>query len=200
MEDFWLTPTNTPKTAENDAARTRTIEADETPPFPSLRYLVYQGATGGLFSDQSESGRALASRNFSQRFRTQYRSTKPFPECLGCSRDARKSGIGSNYLRRSSIGSKPIHLCFLGASRSRMHEPTAVSSLVMVVATCSEPIPFGEVSVRLIFLIGIPKRAGADYLELISFLARHVRGERVVDQLVKAEDMSSLLAGFAEGS
>jgi mannitol/fructose-specific phosphotransferase system IIA component (Ntr-type) len=76
----------------------------------------------------------------------------------------------------------------------------AVSSLVMVVATCSEPIPFGEVSVRLIFLIGIPKRAGADYLELISFLARHVRGERVVDQLVKAEDMSDLLVGFAEGS
>jgi mannitol/fructose-specific phosphotransferase system IIA component (Ntr-type) len=74
----------------------------------------------------------------------------------------------------------------------------AVSALVMVVATCSEPIPFGEIPVRLIFLIGIPKRAGADYLELISFLARHVRGERVVDQLVKAEDMPTLLVGFAE--
>jgi PTS system fructose-specific IIA component len=74
----------------------------------------------------------------------------------------------------------------------------AVSSLVMVIATCSQAILFGEIPVRLIFLIGIPKRAGADYLELISFLARHVRGERVVDQLVKAEDMSSFLAGFAE--
>ena len=52
----------------------------------------------------------------------------------------------------------------------------SVSSLVMVIATCSRPIPFGEIPVRLIFLIGIPKRAGADYLELISFLARHVRG------------------------
>ena len=76
----------------------------------------------------------------------------------------------------------------------------AVSALVMVVATSSEPIPFGEIPVRLIFLIGIPKRAGADYLELISFLARHVRGERVVDQLAKSEDMSSLLVGFAEGA
>jgi mannitol/fructose-specific phosphotransferase system IIA component (Ntr-type) len=76
----------------------------------------------------------------------------------------------------------------------------AVSSLVMVVATCSQPILFGEIPVRLIFLIGIPKRAGADYLELISFLARHVRGERVVDRLVQAEDTSSFLAGFAEGT
>jgi mannitol/fructose-specific phosphotransferase system IIA component (Ntr-type) len=76
----------------------------------------------------------------------------------------------------------------------------AVSALVMVVATCSQPVPFADIPVRLIFLIGIPKRAGADYLELISFLARHVRGERVVDQLVKAEDMASLLAGFAEGA
>ena len=76
----------------------------------------------------------------------------------------------------------------------------AVSSLVMVIATCSQPILFGEIPVRLIFLIGIPKRAGADYLELISFLARHVRGERVVDRLVQAEDISSFLAGFAEGT
>jgi mannitol/fructose-specific phosphotransferase system IIA component (Ntr-type) len=70
----------------------------------------------------------------------------------------------------------------------------------MVIATCLQPIPFGEIPVRLIFLIGIPKRAGADYLELISFLARHVRGERVVDRLTQAEDMSSFLAGFAEGT
>jgi mannitol/fructose-specific phosphotransferase system IIA component (Ntr-type) len=74
-----------------------------------------------------------------------------------------------------------------------------VSSLVMVIATCSKPIPFGEMPVRLIFLIGIPKRAGAEYLELISFLARHVRGERVIDRLVQAEDMSTFLGGFAEG-
>jgi PTS system fructose-specific IIA component len=75
-----------------------------------------------------------------------------------------------------------------------------VSSLVMVVATCSKPILFGKVPVRLIFLIGIPKRAGAEYLELISFLARHVRGETVIDRLVQAEDMSTFLGGFAEGA
>jgi mannitol/fructose-specific phosphotransferase system IIA component (Ntr-type) len=76
----------------------------------------------------------------------------------------------------------------------------AVSSLVMVIATCSQSILFGQTPVRLIFLIGIPKRAGADYLELISFLARHLRDNGVVDRLLQAEDTSSLLAGFAEGN
>jgi mannitol/fructose-specific phosphotransferase system IIA component (Ntr-type) len=51
--------------------------------------------------------------------------------------------------------------------------------------------------VRLIFLIAFPRRAGADYLELISFLARHVRGQSVVEQLLRAQDMSTFLAGFA---
>ena len=52
----------------------------------------------------------------------------------------------------------------------------SVSALVMVFASCKEPIQFGDVLVRLIFLIGVPKHAGAEYLEIISFLARHVRG------------------------
>ena len=63
----------------------------------------------------------------------------------------------------------------------------------MVVATCPQPIPFSEMLVRLIFLIGVPKHAGADYLEMISFLARHVRGDQVIDQLVQAEDLPSFL-------
>ena len=73
-----------------------------------------------------------------------------------------------------------------------------VTSMVMVAATCPQPIPFGEMPVRLIFLIGVPKHAGAEYLEMISFLARHVRGDQVVDQLVQAEDMPSFLLAFAE--
>jgi mannitol/fructose-specific phosphotransferase system IIA component (Ntr-type) len=68
----------------------------------------------------------------------------------------------------------------------------------MAVATCPEPIPFGEMPVRLIFLIGVPKKAGAEYLEMISFLARHVRGDHVIDRLVQAEDLPSFLNAFAE--
>jgi len=75
-----------------------------------------------------------------------------------------------------------------------------VSSLVMVIATCHQPISFGEVLIRLIFLVGVPKRAGRDYLELISFLARHLRKESAIDQLSKAEDISSLVAAFAESA
>jgi PTS system fructose-specific IIC component len=74
----------------------------------------------------------------------------------------------------------------------------SVSALAMVFATCKEAIPFGDARVRLIFLIGVPKHAGAEYLEIISFLARHVRGERTLDRLMEATDLSSFLAAFAE--
>ena len=52
--------------------------------------------------------------------------------------------------------------------------------------------------VRLIFLIGVPKHAGAEYLEIISFLARNVRGQQTVSRLVDAKDLSSFLSAFAE--
>ena len=74
----------------------------------------------------------------------------------------------------------------------------SVSGLVMVLATCKEAILFGDIMVRLIFLIGVPKHAGAEYLEIISFLARHVRGQQTVSRLVDAKDISSFLSAFAE--
>jgi mannitol/fructose-specific phosphotransferase system IIA component (Ntr-type) len=73
-----------------------------------------------------------------------------------------------------------------------------VRALVIAVATCRNPIRFGDISVRLIFLVGVPKRAGADYLALISFIARHVRGNRAIERLTEAKDMPSFIAGFAE--
>ena len=74
----------------------------------------------------------------------------------------------------------------------------SVSALVMVFATCREAILFGNMMVRLIFLIGVPKHAGAEYLEIISFLARHVRGQQTVSRLMDAKDLSSFLSAFAE--
>jgi mannitol/fructose-specific phosphotransferase system IIA component (Ntr-type) len=73
-----------------------------------------------------------------------------------------------------------------------------VTALVTAVATCRDPIRFGDIFVRLIFLVGVPKRSGADYLELISFLARHLRGNRAIERLTEAEDMPGFIAGFAE--
>ena len=74
----------------------------------------------------------------------------------------------------------------------------SVSALVMVFASCQEEISFGNVMVRLIFLIGVPKHAGAEYLEIISFLARHVRGEQTIKRLMEATDLAGFLAAFAE--
>ena len=74
----------------------------------------------------------------------------------------------------------------------------SVSALVMVFAVCEEAIRFGDMMVRLIFLIGVPKNAGAEYLEIISFIARHIRGTKTVDRLLQATDMPSFLTAFAE--
>jgi PTS system fructose-specific IIC component len=73
-----------------------------------------------------------------------------------------------------------------------------VKALVMVVSTCRSPIRFGNIFVRLIILIGVPRRAGADYLELISFLARHMGRENAIERLAAAQDMPSFVGGFAE--
>jgi PTS system fructose-specific IIA component len=72
----------------------------------------------------------------------------------------------------------------------------SVRSLVLVTATCPEPIPFRGAPIRLIFLIGVPKLAITDYLEMTSFLARHVQGVELVDRLVQANDLSSFLGEF----
>ncbi|HEY2122688.1 MAG TPA: PTS sugar transporter subunit IIA [Chthoniobacterales bacterium] len=73
-----------------------------------------------------------------------------------------------------------------------------VAALVMAVATCREQIQFGDVSVRLIFLVGVPKRAGGDYLELISFLARQIRRDPAMERLTGAEDMPGFIARFVD--
>ena len=72
----------------------------------------------------------------------------------------------------------------------------SVSSLVLVTATCPQPVSFRGTPIRLIFLIGVPKLAIADYLEMTSFLARHVQGNDLVDRLVKAKDLPGFLCEF----
>jgi mannitol/fructose-specific phosphotransferase system IIA component (Ntr-type) len=74
----------------------------------------------------------------------------------------------------------------------------SVSRLVLVFAICKESIWFGDMSVRLIFLIGVPKHARAVYLEIISFLARHVRREGTIDRLVEAKSLAGFLEALAE--
>ena len=46
--------------------------------------------------------------------------------------------------------------------------------------------------------IGVPKGAIAEYLDLTSFLARHLRNRPVIDRLMEATNMSEFLETFAE--
>lgn len=72
-----------------------------------------------------------------------------------------------------------------------------VSDVVMVIATCPKPVPFRDMQVRLAVLIGVPKRAASEYLEIVSFLARHLRNQTILDQVVAAGDLPTFVAAFA---
>lgn len=74
----------------------------------------------------------------------------------------------------------------------------SVRSVVVVIATSPYPIMFGEVPVRLIFLIGVPNAAVSEYLQITSFLARNLRGGHLVDRLVSAENIQEFVALFAD--
>ncbi len=74
----------------------------------------------------------------------------------------------------------------------------SVRALVLAIGTCPEPVVFGDTPVRLILLIGVPKGAIAEYLDLTSFLARHLRNRPVIDRLMEATNTSEFLETFAE--
>jgi mannitol/fructose-specific phosphotransferase system IIA component (Ntr-type) len=74
----------------------------------------------------------------------------------------------------------------------------SVRSLVLAVGICPEPVHFGEMPVRLILLIGVPKAAIGEYLELTSFLVRHLRNRPVLDRLTAASNMAEFLETFAD--
>jgi mannitol/fructose-specific phosphotransferase system IIA component (Ntr-type) len=74
----------------------------------------------------------------------------------------------------------------------------SVRSLVLAIGLCPEPVVFGDTSVRLILLIGVPKTAISEYLDLTSFLVRHLRNRPVVDRLMAATTMAEFLETFAE--
>ncbi len=73
----------------------------------------------------------------------------------------------------------------------------AVQELLLIIATCEKSIDFGKVPVRLIFLMGVPKTAVREYLELTSFLARHLRTQQEVDALAGADNLDAFVQGFA---
>ena len=73
----------------------------------------------------------------------------------------------------------------------------AVKKIVMAVGSVRTPIQIDEATVRLFILLGVPKDAVAEYLELTSFLARHLRSGELTERLVTAKNIGEFLAPLA---
>jgi mannitol/fructose-specific phosphotransferase system IIA component (Ntr-type) len=102
-------------------------------------------------------------------------------------------------LRDAVFERQKVHPPLLSNGIAFPHARTnSVRSLVLVVATLAKPILVGETALRLLFLIGVPKAGVSEYLELTSFLARHLRTGGSLDRLSRAANMTQLLDAFAD--
>jgi mannitol/fructose-specific phosphotransferase system IIA component (Ntr-type) len=101
-------------------------------------------------------------------------------------------------LRRAIIERQKVDPPFLPMGVAFPHARTdSVRGIVIVVGISPQPIPFSVGSAKLVLLIGVPKKAVAEYLELTSFLARHFRVENALDRLMGTTNMEQFLAAFA---
>ena len=73
----------------------------------------------------------------------------------------------------------------------------AVRALVIAVATLATPLPMSPGSVQMMFLIGVPKSAAREYLELMSFLTRNLRTASAVERLCRITDKDEFLNALA---
>jgi mannitol/fructose-specific phosphotransferase system IIA component (Ntr-type) len=107
--------------------------------------------------------------------------------------------VDPNGLRNAVLQRQKVDPPILPMGVAFPHARTdSVRALVLAVGICPEPVIFGDTPVRLVLLIGVPKAAIAEYLDLTSFLARHLRNQPVLDRLIGATNMSEFLATFAE--
>lgn len=101
-------------------------------------------------------------------------------------------------LNRTIMERQKVDPPFLPMGVAFPHARTdSVRGIVIVVGISPEPIPFSAGSAKLVLLIGVPKKAVAEYLELTSFLARHLRGENVLERLMGTTNVEEFLAAFA---
>ncbi len=107
--------------------------------------------------------------------------------------------VDANALRAAVLQRQKVDPPILPMGIAFPHARTdSVRALVLAIGICPEPVVFGDTPVRLILLIGVPKAAIAEYLDLTSFLARHLRNRPVLDRLVEATSITEFLESFAE--
>ena len=76
-----------------------------------------------------------------------------------------------------------------------------VKDMMLVVGRLVEPVCFdpGEAQpVRLIFLIGVPKKMVTEYLRLIGTLARQLKNDALREKLITLPDVDSWIQAFTE--
>lgn len=76
-----------------------------------------------------------------------------------------------------------------------------VKDLILVVGRLQEGVMFektDEEPVRLVFLVGTPKRMVTEYLRLVGTLARHLKGETLRQKLLTVESPEALIQAFAD--
>jgi mannitol/fructose-specific phosphotransferase system IIA component (Ntr-type) len=101
-------------------------------------------------------------------------------------------------LHRAIIERQKVDPPFLPMGVAFPHARTdSVRGIVIVIGIPPQPIQFSAGSARLVLLIGVPKKAVAEYLELTSFLARHLRAEKVLDRLMGTTNIEEFLRAFA---
>lgn len=103
----------------------------------------------------------------------------------------------ADLLERASLAS----VCIADAIALPHARTTAVGRLVLAIGRSKQGIAFDAAhpAVRLVFLIGVPKIAVTDYLQLVAALARMLKNSAVRQGLLAASTEEEFLASLARG-
>jgi mannitol/fructose-specific phosphotransferase system IIA component (Ntr-type) len=77
-----------------------------------------------------------------------------------------------------------------------------VKDLLLVVARLKEGVMFektDETPVRLVFLVGTPKKMVTEYLRLVGTLARHLKTDALRKKLLEVQSAEDLIQAFSDG-
>jgi len=98
---------------------------------------------------------------------------------------------------RESMGSTSI-----GYGVAIPHARTEqIKDLMLIIGRLNDGVRFettDEMPVRLIFLVGTPKKMVTEYLRLVGTLARHLKNAGLRDRLLNATDVQSVVKAFIE--
>lgn len=103
----------------------------------------------------------------------------------------------ADLLERASVAS----VCIADEIALPHARTTAVGRLVLAIGRSSQGIAFDaeHPAVRLVFLIGVPKLAVRDYLQLVAALSRLLKNSVVRQGLLTASTEEEFLASLARG-